>query len=41
MTFKQMMMAGALASAVAVGALIDRAGAQVLTPARRSSDSSR
>jgi hypothetical protein len=32
MTFKQMMMAGALASAVVVGALIDRAGAQVLTP---------
>ena len=32
MAFKRMMLAGALASAVVVGALIGRAGAQVLTP---------
>ena len=32
MGFKQMMLAGALACAVVAGALIVRAGAQVLTP---------
>ena len=32
MALKQMILAGALAAAVVVGALIGRAGAQVLTP---------